>query len=169
MAWIDRFEKLGRLLLWLTLSMVLVALPVAFAKRHRGEQKLAEALQKAEANLAEALKPKKPARLALGSMGAFLSSLNQSAATGHLWFTNVSPRSGVVCVHGVAGDPATRRVSTSLPACQEVGAYASAVHMTVMFAGGDLAEACGKTACPLTFTEAPTAEAEAPPLVRLPR
>ena len=159
MPWIDRFEKLGRLLLWLTISLVLVAMPVAFVKRHRGEQELRESLQKAEVQLAEALKPRKPeapARLPLSSMGTFLSSLNQSTAAGHLWFTNVSSQAGVVCVQGVAGNPATRKFSTSLPACHEVGAYASAVHITVMFAGGDLAEACGKTACRLTFVEATT-------------
>ncbi len=160
MPWIDRFEKLGRLLLWLTLSTVLVALPVAFTKQHRGEQELRESLQKAEAKLADALAPKKPPRLALVSMGSLLSSLSQSTATGHLWFTNVSPRAGVVCVQGVAGNRAIQMISTSLPACQEVGAYASAVHMTVMFAGGDLAAACGKAECDLTFREAPTTEAE---------
>jgi hypothetical protein len=160
MLWIDRFEKLGRLLLWLAISFILVVLPLAVAKRHRGEQELRESLQKAEVKLADALTPKKAARLALVSMGSFLSSLNQSTATGHLWFTNVSPRAGVVCVQGVAGNRAIQMTSTSLPACQEVSAYASAVHMTVMFAGGDLADACGKTACSLTFGEAPTEAAQ---------
>jgi hypothetical protein len=156
MLWIDRFEKLGRLLLWLTISLVLVALPVAVAKRNLGEQELRESLQKAEANLAEALKPKKPekpARLPLNSMGDIFRSLNQSTATGDLWFTNVSSRAGVVCVQGLTGNLATRKTVSSLPACQEVGAYASAVHMTVMFPGKNLAEACKNTSCDLVFGE----------------
>jgi hypothetical protein len=63
MVWIDRLEKLGRLFLWLAIASVLVGVPIALAQQRRGEAELREALQKAEAQLAEALKPKKPVRL----------------------------------------------------------------------------------------------------------
>src|ERR1039457_2548981 len=117
MLWIDRFEKLGRLLLWLAMASAMVILPVAFTRHGREQEKLREALQKAEAQLADALKPKKPTRLLSSSMGSVLYGLNQATATGYLSFTNVSTRAGVVCVFGVAKNPETQKTSESLPAC----------------------------------------------------
>jgi hypothetical protein len=90
----------------------------------------------------------------------FMSALNLSNATGQLWFTNVSPRVGFVCVRGVATNPTTQKTSQSLPACQEVGAYASTVRMTVMFAGGELANVCQKSQCDLRVEDVPATDAE---------
>jgi hypothetical protein len=162
MLWIDRFEKLGRLVLWLVIAMVLVVILVAYANQRQAEAELRESLQKARAELVEMSKPdaKKPTRLAFASMGVFMSALNLSNATGQLWFTNVSPRVGFVCVRGVATNPTTQKTSQSLPACQEVGAYASTVRMTVMFAGGELANVCQKSQCDLRVEDVPATDAE---------
>ncbi len=160
MLWIDRFEKFGRLLLWLTIASVLLALSLAHAKQRRGEAELREALQKANAQLAEALKPKRPARLMFSSMGPVLYGLNQATATGHLSITNVSTRAGVVCVFGMAKNPETQKTTESMPACHEVGAYASAIRIAVEFASGDLANVCGKTKCELEIRDVPQTPAE---------
>jgi hypothetical protein len=162
MLWIDRLEKLGRLVLWLVIAMVLVVIQVAYSNHRRAEAELRESLQEARAELVEMSKPKakKPTRLAIASMGTFMSGLNLSNSTGQLWFTNVSPRVGFVCVRGMATNPATQKTSRSLPACQEVGAYASTVHMTVMFAGGELAEVCQKSRCALRIEDEPATDAE---------
>jgi len=92
-------------------------------------------------------------------MGNWFSAINYTAAEGTLWFTNVSPRSGTVCVIGLAQDPEVSvKTSVSMPACVEVHAYASGVHMPLMFAGSDLTAACPKSNCRLTFKEAPDAK-----------
>jgi len=153
MSWIDRLEKLGRFFLWLSIVAVLIGVPVSYASQHRAEAQLKEALVKAEAQLAEAIKPKAPERLLLKSMGDALTGLNRRDATGEVWFTNASPRSGVVCISGIAMNPDTKASTMSLPACQEVHAYSSAVHMTVMFAGRSLEEVCGKDRCDLHISE----------------
>lgn len=43
----------------------------------------------------------------------------------------------------------------SLAACHEVGAYASAVHMAMLFSGRELEETCAKVACTLSLKGAP--------------
>jgi hypothetical protein len=154
MLWIDRLEKLGRLLLWLAIASAMVILPVAFTRHGREQEKLREALQNAEAQLADALKPKKPDRLTFKSMGMFLSALNRTNSNGEVWFTNLSPQAGVVCLQGAVANPDTKAITTSLAACREVGAYASEVHMTMMFAGKNLADTCGKSACQLMVMDA---------------
>jgi hypothetical protein len=41
-------------------------------------------------------------RLKLASLGTFINAFNASTARGELWFTNVSSRTGVVCVRGTS-------------------------------------------------------------------
>jgi hypothetical protein len=167
MLWIDRFEKLGRLIMWLAITLVLVGVPVALAKQRRGEAELRdgevelrETLQRTKAQLAEALRPTKPTRLMISSMGPIMYWLNPATATGAVTFTNVSARVGVVCITGLAKNPETQKTSESLPACHEVGAYASGIHFTVAFESGDLANVCGKTKCKFEFRDVPQTAAE---------
>jgi|HubBroStandDraft_4_1064222.scaffolds.fasta_scaffold741212_2 hypothetical protein len=159
-SWLDRFEKSGRLVLWLSIASACVIVPIAYVSQKRAETKaeaeLQAAVKKAEAKVEELEKGNKPGRVAFASIGAYMSSISYDKAQGNLWFTNVSPRGGTLCVVGVAQDPELSvKTSQSLPACQEVGAYASAVHVPLMFAGGDLGTACPKSNCRLTFKDAP--------------
>lgn len=161
MHWIDRIEKVGRVVLWLAIASAFVIVPVSYISQKRAETKteaeLHEAVKNAEAR-AEALekeKDKKPNRLTLASMGAYVYGINYSLAQGNLTFTNVSPRTGVLCVIGEAQEPdLSMKTSQSIPACAEVGEYKT-VHLPVQFAGGDLTAACPKANCKVTFKEAP--------------
>jgi hypothetical protein len=162
MLWIERFERIGRLVLWLSLASVCVIIPIEYVRQHKIEVQRDEAVRvaesetkKAEEKLAEQLKASadKSSRLSIGGMGEYLSVLG--AANAQLWFTNVSPRVGVVCVYGVATNPATRKTVESIAACQEILPYASAVHMVLMFPGGDLSEACPNASCVLSVKDAP--------------
>jgi len=162
MLWIDRLEKLGRLILWLVIAMVLAIVPYAYAKQRQAEAELKEALEKARGELVEMSKPKarRASRLSIHSIGGFQWGLNRSNATGHLLFTNASPRAGFVCVRGTATNPATQKSTESLAACQEVGAYASAVHLTFTFLESDLTRVCGSAPCSLEIEDVPLTEAE---------
>jgi hypothetical protein len=160
---IDRIEKIARLLLWLALSSAVVILPIAYighkAEETKAEVALAEqkgAVKKAEEKLEEIDKAKKNKsnRIALASVGTFLSGISYTKADGSLMFTNVSARTGVMCIVGIAQNPETNEKAESIPACVEVTPYASAVHTTVEFAGNDLTNACPKSNCRLTFREA---------------
>jgi hypothetical protein len=96
------------------------------------------------------------ARLKLDSLRPVMSGLVAAQSIGKLWFTNVSPRSGVVCVQGTAVNEKTKRSARSLPACTKVEPYASAVAMELMFAGQELAPVCpDQSACRLVIDEAP--------------
>ena len=166
-SWIDRIEKTARLILWLAIASACVIVPIAYVNQKRAETKaevnLQESVKRAEAKVEELEKKNKSHRLPFASMGAYLSSFNYSAAQGSMWFTNVSARAGTVCVIGTAQDASVNpdfersKISESIPACQEVAAYASAVHMSLMFAGGDLNAACPKSNCRLTLKDAPEA------------
>jgi hypothetical protein len=120
---------------------------------------LREELSKAEAqfaaDLAKERAPKPTAILPFASFGTALSMLSMTKAEGHTWFTNVSPRAGVVCLEGIAKNPTTQRSTTSLPSCAPVGPYASDVHVSFMFAGRDLEEICPKAACDFSVKDAP--------------
>ena len=156
MAWFDRVEKVARSALWLAIASACVIVPLAYVKHRRAEASLREELRVAAERLAEANKEKPPKAapvLHLASMGRTLAVL--SKGEGHVLFTNASPRAGVLCVVGVATNPTTQAAITSLAACHDVGAYASAVHMTVLFSGHEMDETCAKAACTLTFKDAP--------------
>ena len=157
--WIDRLEKLGRLLLWLSLVLVLLGVPISYARQHRTESELRESLRKAEEKLAEALKPKKPEKLSIASMQA-IRSFDQQAARGEVFFTNVSSRSGMLCIVGEARNPNTKEQSPSLAVCHEVQPYESVVHLNLMFAGGSLAQVCGKDRCDMHIEDVPENEGE---------
>jgi hypothetical protein len=126
---IERAEKVGRLVLWLVLSVTIVL--VSLGKF--------ESLQKSVSD--------KTLRIPFESFGNGLTSLNVENATGQLWFTNLSPRSGQVCVVGEAANAATHAVTLSLPACAEVAPYASAVHVTLLFPAHQLADDCKTGGC----------------------
>jgi hypothetical protein len=161
-VWIDRIEKLGRLMLWLALAAAVVILPIEYVNSKReatkAEQDLKDEAKKADerADALEKAKAESP-RIALASLGTFLTGINYSKAEGGLYFTNVSPRAGVLCVVGVAQDPGTKETATSIAGCQAVTPYASA-HLSVEFAGGDLTNTCPKSNCLLTFKEATEAK-----------
>src|SRR4051812_27675381 len=132
---IDRLEKIGRLILWLCLAGCTVAVPVGLHIQTRQAADLAERtrldVERATAQ-AEKVKNAAPVRLTLESMGLVMRAADNSH-TGFVWFTNVSPRSGVVCIQGTATNSRTKESAHSLPACQEVGPYASAMSMKLMF------------------------------------
>ncbi len=88
-------------------------------------------------------------------MGEFLSSLN--ANQGQVVFTNVSPRSGMLCVHGEAKNRTTLMSTTSLASCKEIGPYDSAVTVDMLFAGHDISTICSNASCDLQVRDAPEA------------
>jgi uncharacterized membrane protein len=157
-VWIDRVEKIGRLMLWLALAAAVVILPIEYVNHKREatkeEQELKDEAKKAEerADALEKAKAENP-RITLASLGGFLSGINYTKAEGGLFFTNVSQRTGVLCVVGVAQDPATKETAESIAGCEAVTPYASA-HLSVDFAGGDLSNTCPKSNCLVTFKEA---------------
>jgi hypothetical protein len=166
MPWIDRIEKIGRVILWLSIASACVIAPIEYVRLHKTEVELREAARQADEELKAAEKAEKaahePHRLAFASMRAhFMSALVPSAPgeQGKVWFTNVSPRTGIVCVYGVATSHTTKRESTSLPTCTSIAAYAAPVHLSLMFAGGDLLDVCPKQGdCDLTIEDAPEAK-----------
>ncbi len=158
---IDRFEKLGRLVLWLVISGVLViafaVVPLKLVKRSQAEFELRERLSAAEENLVKALEPAKPSIevLTLKSMGAMLRGLNHSDAIGRVWFTNVSPREGVLCAVGSAKNDTSGDAAESLAACTEVTPYSSG-KIELTFAGSELSTTCpGGTGCTFSLADAP--------------
>lgn len=159
MLWIDRIEKVGRLLLWLTLASAVVLVPITYIKQaqvaeaaRKEEQAFARKASEAAAKAAE---DKKPVRLTLASMGAIIRSLDTSRAKGAVWFSNVSARAGFVCVMGVMTNQTTKASTESLPACKSVDAYASTVDIPLMFANGDVDATCRGGTCELSLKEAP--------------
>jgi hypothetical protein len=88
-------------------------------------------------------------------MGAFLVSLG--ATQGQIVFTNVSSRSGFLCVVGVARNRATGKSTSSIPACKAVSPYDSTVALSMMFAGGEMGTVCPNSSCDLEVRDAPQA------------
>lgn len=162
---IDRIEKVGRALLWLSIASAFIVAPVEYVRLHAAEAEALDALRrteeqaKAEAEKAERVEKAAhdPQRMAFASMGGYMSALVPSATgeQGKLWLTNVSPRRGVLCVYGVATSRATKRTSTSMPTCVSIADYAAA-HLSLMFAGGELLDVCPKQGdCDMTIHDAP--------------
>jgi hypothetical protein len=160
---VDRLEKVARLVLWLAIAATFVIVPLEYVRAKRSQSKaeedLQEAVKKAEAKTVELEtreKERKSHRISLASMGTYLSGIDYSKTTGNVWATNVSPRSGTLCLIGQAADPdVTTKTSESIPACTEVSAYAT-VHVSLGF-GGDLSNTCPRSNCRLTLREAPEA------------
>ncbi|MFW6050160.1 MAG: hypothetical protein ACODAU_03230 [Myxococcota bacterium] len=153
---IDRFEKLGRLILWVVISGVLVVgfavVPLQMVAHAAAESELREELEDAKERLEEARDPDSE-RLPLEGMGTYISGLDHRNATGMVWFTNVSPRSGVVCVEGTATNDESGESTTSLASCSQVEPYQT-VEMKLMFAGGPLDRVCPKrSGCTFSISE----------------
>lgn len=161
---VDKLEKLGRLVLWLTLAsgcmLVVLGLARWQSEAAAASASLRAATEREQKRLEkEAAKPQVPAghRLSLKSMGRVMRALDISGAQGAVWFTNVSQRSGVVCVVGVASNETTHQASESLPACTAVSAY-EAVNMKMMFAGGELRSVCKGVECEFRIKDEPDAQ-----------
>jgi hypothetical protein len=159
MIWIDRLEKAGRLVLWLSLASAVVLVPVVYIRQRSVESQAAEAARKEALALAERAKEEseKSDRLSLKSMAPVFTLLNESTATGRAWFSNVSPRSGIVCLVGIATSASRNMTIESLASCKQISAYATNIEMQVMFAGGDLAALCKGVSCTFTLREVPDA------------
>ncbi len=169
---LDRLEKGGRLVLWLSIAAACLIAPIEYGRQHRVEADKQEAQRKADDERQKAEDERKEKertgendRLTLASMGTILRRLDYAAAEGHVYFTNVSARAGFVCIVGTARNATTKAESTSLPACQHVTPYASSVAMSVNFAGGELRDKCpsGPSSCDFTFTEAPQSASSSSP------
>ena len=160
---VDKLEKIGRLVLWFTLAsgcmLVVLGLATWQSETASASASLLAATKREKEQLEKELaNPKPPAshRLALQSTGRAMRALDVDDAKGMLWFTNVSPRSGVVCVTGVATNPTTQ-TSESLPTCEAVTPYAE-VHMKMMFAGGELRNVCKGVQCDFRLRDEPDAQ-----------
>ena len=156
---IDRLEKVGRFVLWLVISGVLIVgfaiVPLQMVKRADVETNLQKAIAKLEDQLVEASKPSpKPGLLKLDSMGPIMRGLYFSDSEGRAWFTNVTPREGYVCAIGITMADQGDVSASSLPACVKVDPFSSA-SLKMQFASGELKAACpeGK-GCSLVLKDA---------------
>ncbi|MES1184507.1 MAG: DUF4339 domain-containing protein [Myxococcales bacterium] len=159
-VWIDRGEKIARLLLWLTLAAATLIVPIEYIKQRRFEADVRDSVRREDAAraqrekaAAEAAKAQAEKSIRMSLSGPELMLLDGS--TGRLWFTNVSSRAGVICVVGIATNPTTKASAESLPACKAITAYATNVEIAVMFAGGELRAVCQGVACSLRFQDVP--------------
>jgi hypothetical protein len=159
-VWIDRGEKLARLLLWLALAAAMLIVPIEYIKQRRFEAEVRESVRREDVErarrekvAAEAAKAQAEKSIRMSPSGAQLMLLDGS--TGRLWFSNVSSRAGVVCVVGIATNPTTKASTESLPACKAITAYATNVEIAVMFAGGELRSVCQGVSCSLRFEDVP--------------
>jgi hypothetical protein len=158
---VDRLEKIGRFALWVALAALCVLMPIGMHRQHKETTRLVdqarEELAKEKKQAADKEKDKenekKPKRLSIKTMGPFLSGMD--GATGHVWFTNASARSGVVCLQGSASRQGTDGVATAIPACELVGPYVTNVKMSLLFAGGEVRAICPNGDCTLSVKDAP--------------
>lgn len=151
MATIDQFEKGGRLLLWVVMAATVALVPLGAFNLAKNSARTAEqvrldaaaqaAKDKAERVAKEAAN--KPQRLAIDSVGEVLHLLDGSIGT--IWFSNATPREGVVCVEGTAS--AGEKSTTSLATCKAVEPYETNVKMSVMFAGASISKLCPGGSC----------------------
>jgi hypothetical protein len=164
MTLVDRLEKIGRLVLWLTLAATCVIIPLEYGKRQAAAQREVSAAEKAQQALkaqleelqeaAAADSDEGPERITLESVGPAMRRLDEDRAQALIWFTNVSARAGIICIVGKAANPSAARSAVSLPACRALAPYESNVNMTVQFAGSDLASACKGGDCQVGFVDA---------------
>jgi len=157
---INGLEKLGRFALWMTISATLIVIPLGVNKSvqesARREQLARSEEQKQAAALAkEKEEEARPKRIKLDDVNPYLLSLNTSTAMGNVYFSNVSPRSGVICLSGTAGDASTGNHTESLPSCLELKAYESNIHMTVVFADSEIKKICPTNKCTLRVEDVP--------------
>jgi hypothetical protein len=159
MLWFDRIEKVGRFVLWLSLASAVVLMPLTYINFKRSAELQQE--ESAREAARKASEPPKDNRLRLDSMGSIMTALNVPAATGRVWFSNVSSRTGIVCIVGTATNPNTNMTTDSLPSCKQISSYATGVEMQMMFADRDVAEICKATSCRLSIKDVPDVVAPA--------
>lgn len=157
----DHVEKIGRGVLWFSIASACLIVPIAYLRQRTSEAESKEAADKAE----RAEKAgHEPSRLSLASMGHHMTSFVPTAVgeQGTLWFTNASPRTGFLCVEGVVTNTGTHRTTTSLATCANIAAYAT-VHLSMMFAGGEMPSICPKdSTCEMALHDAPQVK-DSPP------
>jgi hypothetical protein len=160
---LDSVEKVARLVLWLAISSACLIAPITYLRLEGAAAEMKEAAKKADAEEAatkaqverDELSDKKR-RFPLASMGTFLTSL--TASQGQIVFTNVSPRSGMLCVYGVARNRTSGKSTASLPACKAITPYESTASLSMLFAGGEMVEICPNSSCDLDVKDAPEAQ-----------
>ncbi len=156
---IDKLEKVGRLVLWMVLSAAVILGLVGTATWAKNAEAAQAELLAAKEELKKALEPKEPkepSRIAAVDIGTYHSWLLLHNATGIGLFTNVSTRSGFICLQGVAKHPDGTREVLSLPACAPVSPYSS-FKIEASFIGQDLIAMCGEknqSGCHVRFTDA---------------
>jgi hypothetical protein len=156
MRWIDRLEKLGRLVFWLTLAGVCVVGLRSVLARANTMNELRNELSQVRASVeAAASRRPEPApvpipRLSLESMGVTMRTLDVGAATGRLFFSNVSSNAGVLCAVATVSSAAGAHTE-SLPECLHVGAYETGKHLVFHFARQALERICKEGDCEINI------------------
>ncbi|MEY4579656.1 MAG: hypothetical protein RL701_4359 [Pseudomonadota bacterium] len=153
----EQLEKIGRFVLWVTLALVCMLTVLGLARYQNALAAASASLNALERHREEAKQQEadsKLRRLAFSSMGNVIKSFEPARALGEAWFTNVSARTGTVCVTGVAENAATKQALESLTACESVNPYA-AVHLRFVFAPGTLSEMCKTAKCEMELRDEP--------------
>jgi hypothetical protein len=148
---IDKLEKIGRLVLWLALSVFCVATPIAVHQQSTKQESAAAELVAEQGRQRDAKAKKEAEALALlpiKTLGSTMNILN--GAKGRIWFTNTSTRRGYVCVAGKATSNAGE--AHSLPACTKVEPYSGGM-LELLFSGDDIAASCADD-CRFTYQDA---------------
>ena len=154
--WADKLEKITRSLLWSALSVAFIGIPFAMASQFDKQKSLNEAVKKAEENLAaEREKKAEPVRWPFDiSKQMQLSGIDLKENRGYFYFTNISPKAGVICLAGIATNTETNESTESLASCQDIKAYSS-VEVIFTFASNNLKAVCGEGVCRLTVRSIP--------------
>jgi hypothetical protein len=141
----EKVERISRTVLWFTLALVFIAIPIGAFRIQSGvnsvTSEMRSALKKADDKIAELSKaPEK-----FTDLSAFqetneknqqhLMFLPQSAK-GVIWFTNTTNKSGYLCLKGAAQNNKTNEFEASVPICKEIKPFDSYVQMEFKFTGG---------------------------------
>jgi hypothetical protein len=148
----EKIERIARTLLWLSLAAVAALIPVAALRQVNADESAKAALQELQSKLDEATADKPVSVISFETLRPGLTVLDPRESKGAMLFTNVSERSGVVCVQGVAVNRDTGATSESMPACHAVEPFASNVAVELMFAG--LADFCQSSGCTMRVQDA---------------
>jgi hypothetical protein len=144
----EKIERIARTILWVVLAVSIVAIPLGVLKRKSEVDSVREemkaALKIAEYKIAKLSEKKEPDLFPVEAIGIYLSGLNHRTAEGGMTFTNTSPRSGFLCLKGVATNPSAGTTSESIPYCKEINPYESSINLQFKFASGDLQNVCPK-------------------------
>jgi hypothetical protein len=144
----QHIERIARTILWLVISAILIAVPVAMLKNKTEvdslQKKMDEALLAADEKIQEFSKEEEPKLFSLKKIGTHLSGLNLQSAEGMLTFTNISEETGILCLQGIAENPSTKEIATSLPFCRDIQPFESNITISFQFAGGEIRDKCPK-------------------------